>query len=123
MDKMNGDSNYREFDRFYIEFEMEVVGENIVGKKFREKTVLKDISGGGALFVSKLVENYFLGQPLELTINLPGTGNATAFMEGNAKVVRIIQQSGSDMKQKNQEISVAVTLDKSLQLGTSFVNS
>ena len=51
---MNIDSNKRDFDRFPLEFEMEVIAEDVERKKFREKTVLKDISGGGARFMSKL---------------------------------------------------------------------
>ena len=120
---MNIDSNKRDFDRFPIEFEMEVIAEDVGGKKFREKTVLKDISGGGARFMSKLVDNYFPGQPLELTIDLPGTDSMTAHMKGNATVVRIIKSDDSDTNHKNQGVSVAVMLDTPLQFGTAEMKS
>ena len=106
-----------------IEFEMEVIAEDVEGKKFREKTVLKDISGGGARFMSKQVDNYFPGQPLELTIDLPRTDSMTAHMKGNATVVRIIKSNDSDTNHKNQGVSVAVMLNTLLQFGTSDMKS
>jgi hypothetical protein len=119
---MNSNSNKRDFERFSAEFFIEVTGQDNEGKKFTDKAQLKDVSGGGALFVSNHVKNYFKGQQLKLTITLPGAGNISANMEGNATVIRTIQLRNADVKKNNQEVSVAVTLDIPLEFDTSVTN-
>lgn len=119
---MNSHSDKRDFDRFPIEFEMEVIGTDPKGKKFFEKTRLKDVSGGGVSFVPILVGNYFTGQPLELKIYLPGAGNLSACLEGSAKVIRIIKAVDFEIN-KGLDNRVAVMLNDPLQFEISKVNT
>ena len=120
---MNINSNKRNFDRFPLEFEMEVVAKDIEGKGFKEKTVLIDISGGGAKFTSRLADNYYLGQPLKLTINFLESDVKTSRVEGNATVVRINKLNDSVVNNKDQVVSIAITLDTALQFGTVDMKS
>ena len=108
---MNNKSNIRDFIRFPIEFVLEVSAQDIEGNKYKEKTILRDISGGGAKFISLQAGKYFLGQPLEITIYLPETGGIKARMKGKATVVRIDPPSNSDISKRTQEIEIAVKMD------------
>ena len=112
---MNCSSEKRNYDRFPIELEVEVIGTDSEGRKFLEKTLLKDVSGGGTSFVPHLIGNYFTGQELGLKILLPGTFNLSACLEGNARVVRIIKGSEYEID-KGADTKVAVILDDPLQL-------
>jgi len=111
---MNNKSDRRAFNRFPIEFVMEVSSEDIEGKKFNEKTVLEDISGGGAKFITQQARKYFPGQSLEMTIYLPGPNAVKADMRGKATVVRIDPSGNSGIGEKSQEMSIAVTFDNPL---------
>ena len=111
---MNNKSERRAFNRFPVEFVMEVVAEDIEGKKFNEKTMLKNISGGGAKFIAQQAGKYFLGQSLELTIHLPTTSDVKACMRGTASVLRIDPSRNKDIGEKSQEVGIAVRFDTSL---------
>ena len=65
---MNNKSDRRDFDRFPIEFEIEVAAQDSEGKKYSENTILRNISGGGARFITQQASKYFTGQPLEVTV-------------------------------------------------------
>ena len=69
---MNNKSERRDFDRFPIEFEIEVAAQDSEGKKYSENTILKNISGGGARFITQQASKYFTGQLLEMTVLLTG---------------------------------------------------
>ena len=101
-------SEQREFERFPMEFVLEVSGLDDEGKRFNEKAVLKNISGGGAKFITKQSARYFLCQPLEMTIYLPGTDDVKAHMRGDATVVRIDSPSRSGVEVKNEGLDIAV---------------
>ncbi len=111
---MNSKSDRRSFDRFMLEFVLEVSAADNEGKRFNENTVLQNISGGGAKFITKQTDKYFLGQLLEMTIYLPGTGDVKAYMNGKATVVRIDPSSNSGIGKKNREIGLAVKLEAPL---------
>jgi len=57
---------------------LEVYSEDAEGKKFNDKAVLKDVSGGGAKFLTKKSDMYFPGQLLKIIILLPGTDEMEA---------------------------------------------
>ncbi|MBW2006332.1 MAG: PilZ domain-containing protein [Deltaproteobacteria bacterium] len=84
---MNNQSERRNFDRFPITFRMEVSTEDIEVKRYKENTVLKDISGESAKFITQQVGKYLPGQSLDLTIHLPGSDEVKACMIGKATVV------------------------------------
>jgi len=109
---MNKEQDRRGFDRFPIDFTIEVSGKSSDGRTHRERTTLSDISGGGAKFITHHPDRYFPDQQLDLTIYLPGPKEVKAQMKGMARVVRIgdlgdIPEAG--------ETSIAVMLHKFLQ--------
>ena len=104
----------REFERIPIEFVLKVFAEDVGGKKFEDKAILKDVSGEGARFITQQVGKYFQGQSLEVTIYLPGTNDVKADMKGAATVVRIDPSGNSGIGDKSQEMSIAVTFDTPL---------
>ncbi len=57
-----------------------------------ESTRIKDISGGGAQFVSTRIKYYSIGQALQLRIHLPGTREEEQTIECTAQVVWINDQ-------------------------------
>ncbi len=69
---MNNKCDRRDFDRFPADFEIEVAAQDSEGRKYKEKTVLRNISGGGAKFITQQDGKYFPGQLLEMTIMLTG---------------------------------------------------
>jgi hypothetical protein len=109
---MNQEPDRRGFDRFPIEFVIEVSGKDNDGRTHKEKTTLQDISGEGAKFITQHPDRYFQGQNLELVIYLPGTNEVKAQMRGKARVVRI---GDSENIAEGGGISIAVKLFTSLQ--------
>jgi len=111
---MNNKSVKREFDRFPVEFVLEVASEDREGNKFKERTVLKDISGEGARFITQQAGKYFPGQSLEMTIYLPGTNEVKADMRGTATVIRIDPLNDSEKTNKSPEGCIAVKFETHL---------
>ena len=111
---MNNNTDKRAFNRFPMEFVLEVSAKDSEGKEFNEKTVLNDISGEGAKFITQQAGKYFPGQSLEMTIYLPGTNEVKADMRGKATVVRVDPSSNSGIGEKSQEMSIAVKFDAPL---------
>jgi len=111
---MNNKSDKRDFDRIPMEIGLEVSAEDNEENQFNEKTVLKDISGGGARFMTQLPGKYFPGQLLAVTIYLPGTSDVKARMRGKATVVRIYPPCDSPFDGKSRETGIAVKLDTTL---------
>ena len=111
---MNNISEKRAFNRFPMEFLLEVSAKDGEGKEFNEKTMLEDISGEGAKLITQQAGKYFPGQSLEMTIYLPGPNDVKADMRGKATVIRIDPSSNSGISEKSQEMSIAVTFDAPL---------
>jgi len=111
---MNNKSEKRKFNRFSIDFMLEVAAEDLEGKNFNEKAVLKDISGEGARFITQQAGKYFPGQHLAVAIFLPGTDELNARMRGSATVQRITPSSGSEIDRRYNEMDIAVRMDTQL---------
>ena len=79
----------RQFKRFSLEFEIEVITKNLKTETFRERTFLRNISGEGANFITRQSKNYYIGQPLELIIYLPATKEIKGCMKAKATVIRM----------------------------------
>ena len=79
----------RAFPRHHIEFDIEITGVTPAGEPFTERTVLGNISGGGARFRTVTLERYMPGQELGLKVFLPGTDDVQAHMAGDAVVVLV----------------------------------
>jgi len=104
----------RGFDRYAVEFAVMVSGTNPQGEIFVEKSVLRDISGGGAMFVTSAPEKYIPGQTLKISIFLSGTNEVRARIQTEAIVVRIheIDESGDA---GSKQIGIAVAFDSSFE--------
>jgi len=99
--------NKREYDRYPLEFEVDVSTCSGTEKKFLERVILKDVSGGGACFISSQPEFYGIGRKIFLAICLPGTSRADARMEGRATVIRI-----GDTEPGNQSlVEIGISMD------------
>jgi hypothetical protein len=88
--KENGKNLYqRDFDRFPMEFEILVTIIDSNGEKHHDRAELHDISGSGALFVTRMPEKYHLHQVLQLKIYLAGTEDVRGCIKAESTVVRI----------------------------------
>jgi len=105
---MTYNTDRRKSERFSMEFVVEVASKDVEEKIFNEKAVLKDVSGGGAKFITRNIRRYFLGQLLDLKIYLPGTDDVEGYMKGEAVVVRIDPFDSSGIDGKNQGAGIAV---------------
>lgn len=108
--------NQREFDRFSIDLALEVSATDSLGEKYNEKTELVQISGGGARFITRQADRYFIGQIVDVTIDMPGTTEVKATMKGTATVLRIEPSSPSDNGEEDQTVIViAIKFNTRLQ--------
>jgi c-di-GMP-binding flagellar brake protein YcgR len=116
---MGRTSEKREFSRFSVGFELAISSKDPQGRKFRDRAVLKDISGGGAKFTTLMGNSYFSGQILELIIQLPSTGEDTsAFLRGNATVIWVKKKKElQDPKTRRYRTEIAVKLESHLDFG------
>ncbi len=105
---MKNNPDKRGFNRFPMKFVLKVSAEDNNGTKFEEQTVLQDISGGGARFISQQAGKYFPGQLLDLIIYLPGTDDVKAHMCGKATVIRIVSAGVLEINEKNSKLGIAV---------------
>ncbi|MGA1864170.1 MAG: PilZ domain-containing protein [bacterium] len=108
---MNNVLERREFDRFRMNFPMEVSAKDINSNIFKEKTVLNNISGGGAKFLTGNIDKYYRGQKLQMILYLPGAINVEAFMKAGAKVIRIDPLNEPVSGQKNKDKGIAVKFE------------
>jgi len=105
---MNNKPGKREFERFPIDFVLEVHSKDAAGKEFVDKSSLEDISGGGAKFHTKKSVRYFPGQALNIKFFLPGTEKMKVRMGAKATVVRIDPSNDSEKDCKSSECNIAV---------------
>jgi len=113
---MSTNADTRQFQRFPIDFKIEVVAHDRNGEAHKENTILEDISGEGARFLTENAERYFVEQSLEVSIFLPGTDEVQATMKGTAKVVWIGPCSNAASRGKAQPVCIAIKLDSPLYL-------
>jgi len=112
--QMDDRSDRRKFDRFPMEFILEVIAKDSKGNKFTDITALKNISGESAKFITRQTNKYFPGQSLELNIFLPGTNDVKAQMRGKASVVRIGTYSNKDIEEESGVTGIALILETPL---------
>ena len=86
---VNEEAEHRQFERFPIEFKVELYALEGPIRHYLETACLRDISGGGACFFSTCPDMYDVGQRLFLSIRLPKTGTGSAAMQGEATVAWI----------------------------------
>jgi hypothetical protein len=100
----------RQFKRFLLEFEIEVIAKNLKTEAFRDRTLLKNISGEGANFITHQSGSYYIGQPLELIIYLPATKEVKGCVKAKATVVRMESASPS-AKVPASRMNIALKLE------------
>jgi hypothetical protein len=98
----------RSYDRYPIEFEVIVTMKDQDGRDHRERGELHDVSGGGALFMSRIPDKYFPGQRLKLEIFLAGTEDVRACIKTEAAVVRIHPVGSTDGSAGDSRAGIAV---------------
>ncbi|GAV20435.1 PilZ domain protein [Mariprofundus micogutta] len=79
----------RAFERHPIDFAVDVNAGGDQAEEFCDKTLLKNISGGGVCFCTQQPELYCAGQHIALKVHLPGTDELEPSMECQARVVWI----------------------------------
>jgi len=108
----------RAFERYPLEFEVDISTVSGTEKYPIERTVLNNISGDGACFLSNRPESYSIGQQIVLDICMPGTHKTDACMEGQATVIRI-GDAQTDESGKVHRVSVGVSMDNLLSFQQS----
>ena len=106
-------SDQRDYSRHWVSFPIIVyrVGSENGGEG--EQTALRDISGGGALFVSQNPEYYYPGQMLKISIMLDGVGDVRARIRTEATVIRIHRGKGAG--RSSGEAGIAVQFDRTFE--------
>ncbi|NWF35642.1 PilZ domain-containing protein [Mariprofundus sp. KV] len=79
-------SEHRSFERYPIDFDAEIGGVSPAGDAFVDKSVLRNISGGGVCLLTDYPAYYALGQEVHLRIRLPDTDRLAAYMVCSATV-------------------------------------
>jgi hypothetical protein len=113
---MNKSPDRREFERFPMDFMLEVSSRDVDGKKLEDTVVSKEFSGQGATFLTQKADIYFPGQILELTVLLPETDKMQFCMKTNATVIRIKPLKDSMNAYENRDCIIAVDFKAGLKL-------
>lgn len=109
------DADRREFDRYAIDFEVEVRGLTHAGVPFCEQTKLRDISGGGLSLVTTCHEHYRHDQTLELKIKLPDTDKTESFMLCDAVVVWAGKSAASNSEHDPTWIGIVLSEKRTIE--------
>lgn len=104
-------SDQRSFDRYQIAFPVRVSGKDAKDQDFQEITQLRDVSGSGALFLSKAPQYYFPGQQLKVSILLDTAEDVRACISNKASVVRIHPPAVCEAEDGNLSQGIAVTFN------------
>lgn len=86
------DSEQRGFSRYPVGFPVIISGNGADSAPFEEKSRLRDVSGSGAMFLTKYPARYYPGQFLRLSILLDAPKDVQARINNEAHVVRIHPQ-------------------------------
>ena len=106
----------RKYQRRSLDFLLEIKGANEVGELFQETTRLINISGGGAQFITPLLEQYYEGQVLKASIFLPGTRDVNGRMNTTATVVRLAKGTKNSVGRDADPAKVSVCFQETFQL-------
>lgn len=110
-------SDQRGFDRYAVSFPVIISGKDVKGGENHEKTVLHDISGSGAMFMSQTPEKYYPGQLLKVSIMLDGTNDVRARIRTEATVIRIHHNGTlvAENRPDSASTGIAVQFDRSFE--------
>jgi len=107
----------RAFERHPLEFEVDVSTVSDTAHPI-EKTVLNNISGNGACFLSNRPESYSIGQRIALDIRMPGTHKTDVRMEGQATIAWIGDAQAVEAG-KAHRVPVGISMDNPLSFQQS----
>ncbi|MFC1820630.1 PilZ domain-containing protein [Thermodesulfobacteriota bacterium] len=79
------------FVRYPMDLPVTVSALEPSGKFLRETTTLRDASGGGLRFATRHLKRYSPGQDIEISVDLPQSGNISAYMNSHGRVVRTFE--------------------------------
>lgn len=96
--------------RFRVDLTTEISADGSDGRSFLEKTVLRNMSCGGAYFLTDRVDRYFRGQRLRIKVDLPQTPDVKACLAGSAIVSRIDSLPESETGHGLRRHAVAVVI-------------
>lgn len=114
---MNNSEDRRQSKRVLLDFILEVTANDIDGNQYIDNAVLKNVSAGGAKFITRQSDKYFLGQPLEIIIYLPKTDDVRAYLAGTATVIRTyLQKAPDDAGEESEGMGVAIRFDDPLKM-------
>jgi len=105
----------RDFDRFPVEFEVLVSFIDQDGKDHRDKAELHDVSGSGAMFITRMPDKYYLDQILHLKIYLAGTDDVRACIKTESTVVRMQKLYTTGMNDNVSLMGIAVKFHKTFE--------
>ncbi len=99
----------RDFERFPLDFLVEVTGLSQSGKAFSDIGKMSDISGGGLCFSTVHSGWYAVGQKVAIQVYLPGTDELDASMASDGIVVWVhCPDWHKDAKAEKARIGMAV---------------
>nr|MBC8362798.1 PilZ domain-containing protein [Candidatus Desulfatibia profunda] len=84
-------SERRMFVRYALDLPVTVAILEPSGNSLRETTTLHDASGGGLRFITRHADWYIPGQDIEISVELPQSGNISAHMSAHGRVMRTIE--------------------------------
>lgn len=98
----------RDFDRYQVAFPIMVSGADPGNQAFEEKSLLQDVSGSGARFISAFPGRYYPGQLLQISILLDASDDVRACIHNEASVVRIHPPEPEDIEVSSQTQRIAI---------------
>ena len=105
----------RRFSRHWVTFPVIVSREDFKSESNRETTILKDVSGSGALFETDNPDAYYTGQLVKISIIIEGNDDVKARIRAEASVIRIQKSETLGPEQERPKSGVAVQFDRSFE--------
>lgn len=106
----------RNHHRRFLDYLLEIEGKTQNGQMFQEKTVLVNISTGGAQFTSLYKERYYVGQLLQTSIFLSGKREGKEHMKTMAHVIRIDEGNEDLSKSSVAQANISINFTEPFHL-------
>lgn len=99
----------REFERYPASLKVHVYAMDSAGERFTENGLLRNISGGGANLLAGEPGKFFVGQKIDLQIDLPHGEELGANIKGHGMVVWVGEEE--DPGDHSECVSIGICLD------------
>ncbi len=103
------DEQMRNFERFPLDFNVDVRGVTVEGERFCDHGHLENVSGGGLCIHSEQSHRYTIGQIVDLSLQLPATERQKPVMSSRAKVAWV-HPLEPDPSRENAPAQIGITL-------------